>query len=781
MLPGLNGLGRHFCNSHRATRFNDNEDGTLTDLGTYANPNTGNGRSSGGFAKPPLVVSKKQMTLAEAPMVPSSLHYGAHLHLTSKPTIPQRGGPRRLSTNAPNPLSGDSDSAETDDDEPTSPSEVSEVSAANAPSESRQFDMANPDRPYNMWRDSSGTLVPLNNVLIPEGYKHDTTIPDRPWICPVRSCRRLFKAPVDFGNHFRGHHRGSRLNDNLDGTFSVVGKNDDTLPAVVVSRDPTNTQVIGEPLRPVYPRGMAAKSILWVKATEPDPNPNSIRKEPRVGPEIIDVDARVALELATEGRPYGEWWDESGELVNMAGALIPEGYQLDDTFPDRPWVCPVRSCRSACKFRTNLGYHFVSVHKSCSLNDNGDGTFSVVGLHNDAAPRVVSKKPLEPNEPPPPPPCLPPYSLESRMAGRQKGSATESRAASPGTSNEASGDVTGARSESAVDRLWDHIRSAVPELSLSDGQTPEMEILLRLPKVRDLNIIPGTLPSDLNRKQITALAIQLVGEQNPRACSECRRHDGPFDCCVSLPGHAAQRLYHWLATSSRACASCIARKRSSACSLRKLGSGWERPSDGIAADAEWGNELSRRRRSARLFLANGDGDGDGEGDESDEESHPREPQPRRTRLVTLKVTRSAANGRPAREPHVPAWEGNGATERALHMEDWEMDEGRVNTAGEALAFSSTYLTANQTVQVSPNINFQAITVTSGRVHHFSADETKTRMCTLASGKLRVQVGSDEFVVGSQGIFKIAPGAVCTVTNRCYMDLVLHVTSLRGGA
>lgn len=98
-----------------------------------------------------------------------------------------------------------------------------------------------------------------------------------------------------------------------------------------------------------------------------------------------------------------------------------------------------------------------------------------------------------------------------------------------------------------------------------------------------------------------------------------------------------------------------------------------------------------------------------------------------------------------------------------------------------MAFSSTYLTANQTVQVSRNINFQAITLTSGQVHQFQADETKTRMCTLASGKLRVQVGGDEFVVGSQGIFKITPGTVCTVTNRCYTDLVLHVTSLRGGS
>jgi hypothetical protein len=53
------------------------------------------------------------------------------------------------------------------------------------------------------------------------------------------------------------------------------------------------------------------------------------------------------------------------------------------------------------------------------------------------------------------------------------------------------------------------------------------------------------------------------------------------------------------------------------------------------------------------------------------------------------------------------------------------------------------------------------------------------VCTLASGKLRVQVDVDEFVVGQGGIFKVLPDVVCTVTNRCYVDVVLHVTALDG--
>lgn len=35
----------------------------------------------------------------------------------------------------------------------------------------------------------------------------------------------------------------------------------------------------------------------------------------------------------------------------------------------------------------------------------------------------------------------------------------------------------------------------------------------------------------------------------------------------------------------------------------------------------------------------------------------------------------------------------------------------------------------------------------------------------------------EFAIGAQGVFKIAPGAGCKVTNRGYVDVVLHVVSV----
>lgn len=46
-------------------------------------------------------------------------------------------------------------------------------------------------------------MVPTHGTLIPDDYKHDTTLPDRPWVCPIRNCRRLFLTLSDMGIHFK--------------------------------------------------------------------------------------------------------------------------------------------------------------------------------------------------------------------------------------------------------------------------------------------------------------------------------------------------------------------------------------------------------------------------------------------------------------------------------------------------------------------------------------------------------------------------------------------------
>ena len=155
--------------------------------------------------------------------------------------------------------------------------------------------------------------------MLPGGYEDDTTVPGRPWICPVRSCRRLFKTPPDFGNHFKVrrldltpcmisrlrvtdvvqiHHRGARLNDNLDGTFSVLNRTNSGSVPVVVSRNPMDSETIAPPMRPTYPRS-GKSTILWVRAADSEPPPD-----------LPQVDPNRDLEFTADGRPYREWQGE---------------------------------------------------------------------------------------------------------------------------------------------------------------------------------------------------------------------------------------------------------------------------------------------------------------------------------------------------------------------------------------------------------------------------------------------------------------------------------------
>ncbi|KAK3303700.1 uncharacterized protein B0T15DRAFT_487041 [Chaetomium strumarium] len=704
-------------------------------------------------------------------MVEPSIHTTGTVKATGPVTVTQRGGPRRSSALLKKADSEESDYTVTDDESVTASGAATDVPqlSLSPTAPSRLLKMANPDRPYDMFADGSGRLVRAMGALIPDGYKQDTTIPSRPWICPVRSCRWLFKALHDLGHHFKHKHRGCELNDNLDGTLCVLREKGGRSPPGIISRNPMDSEPIGKPKQPVYRK----KTVLWVEAVKGDASEGSLpRKVDHIAPDrdALDVVSDIGLETATDGRLYDHWWaGESGQLVHMAGALIPVGYKLDDTYSDRQWVCPIRSCRLACKSKRSLGYHFQITHKSCTLNDNGDGTFSVVGYSaSDIAPRVVSRKPLDPSEGPIPEPQFPVWSAEGCNAARQKRLVVQSPAG-PSSADESASVITGSSTAISgdADRLWSYIRSRVG-FRLPSSAPSGLELLLRQSKLRDLNLARFTPPSALTPKQYAAMIIQIVGEENPKRCSECRRHPDPLHSCVGLSVDAAKNVYGLLTTSARACANCLFRKRDNQCSLRRYTSLLLTASeDRYAAHAphdtfeEPGEDIFGRRRSTRLSLVHDDDDADSRG-ESMADPAPRS-RPRRSVLGR----RSAA-----------AWKTDPPTEADLHMESWEIADRRINVADEPLAFSSAYLTANQTVQVTSNATFVATTIPSGRVEQFPADSTKTRICTLSSGKLRVQVGSEpEFAIGSQGIFKIDPGVACSVSNRCYLDVVLHITSL----
>jgi mannose-6-phosphate isomerase-like protein (cupin superfamily) len=79
--------------------------------------------------------------------------------------------------------------------------------------------------------------------------------------------------------------------------------------------------------------------------------------------------------------------------------------------------------------------------------------------------------------------------------------------------------------------------------------------------------------------------------------------------------------------------------------------------------------------------------------------------------------------------------------------------------------------------VADNINFHVIVLKPGSSQEWAVDKTKVRICSVASGKVKVKLGDTEIVIGPNGMFKIAPGVTCAAMNRLYLDVVLHVVTV----
>ncbi|KAL1839549.1 hypothetical protein VTJ49DRAFT_1412 [Mycothermus thermophilus] len=109
-------------------------------------------------------------------------------------------------------------------------------------------------------------------------------------------------------------------------------------------------------------------------------------------------------------RKYSDWMgyvDGARRRISGGGALFPEGYQPRIGEPE-PWICPVRDCQTIFPEVWALGGHFSALHRGALLNDNQDGTMSVVGkrtvpdpVSGRMAPIVVSRKPINPATAPP--------------------------------------------------------------------------------------------------------------------------------------------------------------------------------------------------------------------------------------------------------------------------------------------------------------------------------------------------------------------------------------------
>ncbi|KAK4234912.1 hypothetical protein C8A03DRAFT_18267 [Achaetomium macrosporum] len=483
--------------------------------------------------------------------------------------------------------------------------------------------------------------------------------------------------------------------------------------------------------------------------------------------------AEAEIKEAEPGRLYTMWPDENGQLAHVYGALLPTGYQLDYAIPGRPWICPVRTCRKVFGSRRTLGYHFERAHYANTLNDNGDGTFSVKGVYNQndrragiawggkilikAPPIVVSKEPLDGSSP------IPNPQLPSYLAAKPPPLDAEEKEAGIATEKTPEyGDP---------DELWAYLRPYVTTYKKIPANSVIRQ-LLTLPRRRDVQFTRGRSFIDRAWRDIAAMIMHVTGDEVSRICGRCREGKGLFPGCVVLPESAPPEVRQCYPC----CANCVYQGRKLGCSLLKRtqlshqedtlpANGNLPPVEEVEADghepaglgqADTGHNKRLRTRTMRE-------------------------QPRLRTRSSLPSVRSS--GHPA--PSSLISQGNfQAPDGLLEMEDWEVAPGRIREASaagpETIAFSKPYLSTSSAVPVCDDVAFRVDTISSGNDLSFAPDPNKTRLCSVAVGKVRVKIGNEaEFVVGPHGMFKVKAGTACNVSNGLYLDAVLHTMVLMG--
>lgn len=372
-----------------------------------------------------------------------------------------------------------------------------------------------------------------------------------------------------------------------------------------------------------------------------------------------------------------------------------------------------------------------------------------------------------------------------------------------------------------------------------DIDETELEVFLALPR-RNLKLKHRTpVTHTLTIKQLSSVVAQLTGRESPNACTACRRLAGPFNGCVTMLPEISVKLNRLVSSSYRnTCANCLYDHTYNACSIKKLSKlqkgratgtvalsggvggdeGGEEAVDEAGHDAEdetdeeeeayeYDEQLGATviRRSQRVpsipVVEESEADMDGippprkvitfrdpspirvlaSLDAAEEEQEQEDVEYRRAskRLRTREQSALSAS----KQATAAAARSLLVSQDDLITENWERDSRGVlpnrRQPSENLVYTSSYLSANQTVQIGKSTTFTSLTITSGNTHRLPTDRFRTQSCSLLSGKLRVTLndGENKFVVGPRGMFTITPGTTCLLENRNYMDATVHVTAV----
>ncbi|KAH6634836.1 hypothetical protein B0J18DRAFT_32033 [Chaetomium sp. MPI-SDFR-AT-0129] len=776
-FPALIKLGGHFNRAHRGVRFHDNEDGTFS----VRDPP----RESGG----PIVASKGPADPLDPPPVAASFpiapQYRKGLpdgHDNSGSSLPAN------TVDVDTPISTDVPAVEQGPASEGDPSALwgylepflVKHKGPNIPTigwvrqllplpRVRDLDWNTAwlsNHPYNDThpRDISALIVQVTGEAAPQPCERCSTSQG-----PFRSCVMISSradnaarsAIISCGNCFY-HFRQSKCSHRFWGATRRPLPQDGG-PADVDMKDVDSAEALAEledDEKEEASGGSAASSEAPSGLGSTTPMTGNIP---------------AGLYEAEPGRPYTKWPDEHGNLITAYGCLLPAGYQFDTTYPNMKWVCPVRDCRMTHSKLRFLGFHFERTHWGALFNDNRDGTLTVKGTYGGdrasalgnggkiliQAPPIVVSNDILTSQTPLVQPRLRQHLAAATQFDVRRGRSRDFRA------------------KDTTAELWAYVKEHLASTTEIPGNSV-VKHLFKLPKQRDVPYNTHHRAKRFEESQprdVAAMLIQITGDEAEpgETCKRCLMGKGPFKGCIYMAAAAhdeARKRYP-------CCANCLYGGHKLHCTVVE---GYVPPY--VPPSRALANAARRGRREGRSIggtvaspapLAPGTF------------QHPNNNLDMHTRMEDWEVapgrimgtTTAGSEGKsPAvfTLPIILPWRSLPATSIIL--------PSRSNLKHEtAIAYSKLFLsaTSSSAIPVDDGIAFRVNTIVKGQALALDAELDTTRLCAVASGKVKVKIGEEpEFAVGPHGLFKVKAGTNCTARNEWELDAVVfifHVQSL----
>ncbi|RDA90242.1 hypothetical protein CP533_6868 [Ophiocordyceps camponoti-saundersi (nom. inval.)] len=484
-----------------------------------------------------------------------------------------------------------------------------------------------------------------------------------------------------------------------------------------------------------------------------------------------------------DGRAYSTLKHANGSIEVNRGIIFPTNYELRSEPPR--YICPVRDCQTVFKNFISLAGHFIAKHCWTTFNDNMDGTLSKVGKYKSSlrfSPAiVVSQNPLPEGAPPPVDPKPPLYHGGRRLDDEQR--TTPPMVTSSSSDNAlVVSDIPSAETDFVDATRYLH---SIFHRDQVIPRRDDVRFMIQLPMRRELpsRWVDHHRGDNLHATVYACALAYIVGDEvkGPRACT-FPATSRLSEKCIALPRgmpFQARRCFSKLKT----CVGCHYRshimRRTNICKwvdspevepdVESAPAPAPAPAPEPEPEPEPEVETSRgRKRELRLKRPAPSAPA--------EETRPRK---------TVKTLPQLGNDR----------------EPILEMEDWEMAPGRLtdesgNESKSApsppqldetnprltpltdVAYSGPFLMSAQPVQVLPDIGMHVVYVNPGSSNRWPAEANQVRLCTVASGKVRIKLGDSEFHIGPNGCFHIRAGQKCLVENRTYFSATIHCVTIQ---